>query len=127
MNIRELAAALNSAADGHDVGQLQELRVRIRSLRRRPSKSLFDGRTTFDNYAFHLGDRSELQFNIGSEDGETEPYVRFGVAFSLQLSQSLPTIAPLLPKIARFNEYVRSHPERCAKSVVANVAGVPNA
>jgi hypothetical protein len=38
--------------------------------------------------------------------------MRHGLAFSLEPSQALPTIDPLVPKIARFNEFVRTHPSR---------------
>ncbi|WP_054086870.1 MULTISPECIES: hypothetical protein [Pseudomonas syringae group] len=56
----------------------------------------------FENWGWHYGGRKELQFNIGIE-GE---FVRYGVAFSLECSQSLPNIDVLVPKIARFNEYL---------------------
>ena len=102
---------MNAASHKYEIGRLQDLRLRVRSLKRLPSRSLFDWRTTFDTYAFHVGGRSELQFNIGVEDGQAEPWIRFVVAFSLELSQSLPSLKPLFPKIARFNDYVRTRPE----------------
>ncbi|MGH2403364.1 MAG: hypothetical protein ACRDGN_02765, partial [bacterium] len=67
-------------------------------------------RAIHPNYAFHVGGRTELQFNIGEEERDGQAVVRHGVAFSLELSQSLPSIEPLLPKIARFNDYVRERP-----------------
>jgi hypothetical protein len=60
-----------------------------------------------DGWAFHTGGREELQFNIGIES-QYERF-RFGVAFSLEPSRSFPTIAPLVPKIERFDEFVRNN------------------
>jgi hypothetical protein len=39
------------------------------------------------------------------------PTFRHGVAFSLQTTRDLPSIDPLVPKIARFNEYLHIYPE----------------
>ena len=111
MEIPALADALNRASGRFEIGRLQELRASLRSLSRAASRTIFDRRTTHSTYAFHLGGRKELQFNIGAEDRNGRRVIRHGVAFSLELSQSLPSIEPLLPKIARFNDYVRSHPE----------------
>ena len=85
--------------------------MRLRSLERPAAPALFDARTVHPNYAFHVGGRTELQFNIGEEERDGRPVVRHGVAFFLELSQSLPSIEPLLPRIARFNDYVRGRPE----------------
>lgn len=111
MEIPALADALNRAAAKFEIGRLQELRTNLRALSRVASPTIFDRRTTHSGYAFHLGGRKELQFNIGVEDRDGQRVIRHGVAFSLELSQSLPSIEPLLPKIARFNDYVRSRPE----------------
>ena len=111
MSIPELAEALNVAAADFEVGHLQELRVRLRGLSRAPCKGIFNAQTTFDDYAFHLGGRTELQFNIGVEEVNGAQVIRHGLAFSLEPSQTLPSIDPLLPKVARFNDYVRTHPE----------------
>lgn len=109
--IQELAAALNAAADSFAIGRLQELRAQLRSRSRVGPPALFDQRTIHDGYAFHVGGRKELQFNIGVETRNGRVGIRHGVAFSLEPSRSLPTIEPLRPKIDRFNEYLRSHPE----------------
>lgn len=66
---------------------------------------IFSSKSVQGHFAFHSGGRDELQFNIGTDDGG----MRHGVAFSLEPSQSFPSIDPLVPKIARFNEYVRSN------------------
>ena len=111
MSIPELAEALNRASGNFEIGGLQRLRMRLRSLERPAAPAIFDARTVHPNYAFHVGGRTELQFNIGEEERDGRAVVRHGVAFSLELSQSLPSIEPLLPKIARFNDYVRWRPE----------------
>lgn len=59
--VAEAAAELNQRARGRAIG---------------------DSRTTFDSYAFHVGGRTELQFNIGLESGDED--LRYGVAFSLE-------------------------------------------
>jgi hypothetical protein len=89
------------------VGQLQQVRSELRGRDRVLTRQIFDSRTIFDTYAFHVGGRTELQFNIGFEDQER---LRHGVAFSLELSRNLPEIGPLVPKIARFNEFLRIYP-----------------
>jgi len=114
MRIPELAEALNRAAGDFEIGRLQELRRRLRGLERAPATGLFDARTIHPNYAFHVGGRTELQFNIGEEQRNGRVVVRHGVAFSLETSRSFPAIDPLRPKIARFNDYVRTSPEDLA-------------
>ena len=109
--IQTLAEALHSAAGNFAVGQLQELRAQLHSRSRASPPALFDHRTIHDDYAFHVGGRKELQFNIGVETRDGRRCIRHVVAFSLEPSRSLPTIEPLRPKIDRFNEYLRSHPE----------------
>ena len=52
-----------------------------------------------------------MQFSIGDDELAGQPAVRFAVVFSLEVNQTLPIIEPLVPKIARFNEYIREHPE----------------
>lgn len=102
---------LNLRASSYEIGELQQIRRRIKGLSRLPTRKIFDDRTVFEDYAFHVGGRKELQFNIGFDSIDDHRYLRHGVAFSLQLSQSLPSIEPLLPKIAKFNEFLRAYPE----------------
>lgn len=111
MLIPDLAEKLNDAAGNFEVGRLQELRVRLRGLSRAPSRGIFNALTVHEDYAFHVGGRSELQFNIGVEERNGLEVIRHGVAFSLEPSQTLPTIDPLVPKIERFNDYIRSYLE----------------
>ena len=118
MSIPELAEELNrhSIDDDFEIGSLQTIRKRLRGLKRIPCRSIFgkqsikvkkDGHC----YAFHLGGRDEMQFNIGNEHRNEGEMVRYGVAFSLELSQTLPQLDPLRPKIRRFNSYVNEHYE----------------
>lgn len=107
MTIPELADALNQRAPRHKIGQLQQIRQKLKDLDRLPNQNLFAGTTITDEWACHYGGRSELQFNIGLDPDPRE--VRHGVAFSLELSQTLPSIDILVPRIRRFNEFVRAN------------------
>jgi hypothetical protein len=109
--IRELAERLNLESKSHPFGRFQDLRVGIKGLSRRPTDNIFTSLTTSDDWAFHHGGRTELQFNIGSEQHNGQHFIRSGVAFSLELSQTLKTIDVLVPKIRRFNDYVKAHIE----------------
>lgn len=102
IDLLKIADSINSKASDYKIGNLQHLRKEILSKSRLPSQFIFDHRSVSEEWAFHYGGRKELQFNIGFE-GE---HLRFGVAFSLELSQSLPSIDILIPKIALFNEYL---------------------
>jgi hypothetical protein len=108
-----IAAELNSRARTHAIGSLQELRVGLRGLSRRAGHDLFSPQTTKDNYAFHRGGRSELQFNIG--DLSDPRGFRFGVAFSFEKGQTLPNpLDVLAPKVRRFNDFMQLNAEHFA-------------
>lgn len=92
---------INRRSKNYKIGGLQELRKIIKKQSRLASRRIFDRRTIFENWAWHYGGRTELQFNIGVEDD----FLRYGVAFSLECCQSLPSIDVLVPKMARFNEF----------------------
>ena len=81
----------------------------MRGYSKRPSSNIFTTQTIHDRWAFHYGGRTEIQFNIGMEGGPEGDELRHGVAFSFQLSQSLPSIEVLVPKVRRFNDYMRTH------------------
>ncbi|MFS2139168.1 hypothetical protein [Duganella sp. Dugasp56] len=104
----KIADQINSLALHYRVGSLQKDRKRIGKLSRLPSKVLFDQRTVFEDWGWHYGGRKELQFNIGLEGN----LIRYGVAFSLELSQSLQNIEILLPQIVLFNEYLSENSSR---------------
>lgn len=111
----KIAEELNRLSEAHPIGSLQEIRQEIKGLSRRAAKTIFTAQSIKDHYAFHLGGRTELQFNIGWETVGGVQRFRHGVAFSLKVSQALPNIDPLIPKIDRFNEFIRTYPDELAR------------
>lgn len=111
MTIEQIAQDLNSLAVNFQIGGLQGIRKQLKSLERTPSRNIFSSSTIDSDWAFHIGGRTELQFNIGNETINGQRCLRYGVAFSLEPSQTLPDISLLFPKIKRFNEYLRLYPE----------------
>ncbi len=105
--LAQIAEEINKHSKNYKVGELQGIRKKIGDLTRLPSSKLFDLRTVFEEWGWHYGGRKELQFNIGIEGN----YLRYGVAFSLDCSQSLPSIDILIPKIALFNEFLSEYSE----------------
>ena len=104
------AKQLNAKADTHPIGQLQRIRVQLHGLQRQPGHKLFSSQSIKNDWAFHHGGRSELQYNIG-KDGSNDTMMRYGVAFSFETSQTLPTIDVLVPKVRSFNEFLRIYPD----------------
>ena len=113
-NIHSIARELNSRAYTYAIGELQNIRAKLKGLSRRPGSVIFSSQTTHEHWAFHHGGRSELQFNIGLEKLSTEHELRHGVAFSFELSRALPAIDVLIPKVRLFNDYMRLYPEHYA-------------
>jgi hypothetical protein len=101
---------IDKRAGSRPIGHLQELRKDLKGLVRLPGRTIFSSQTTFEHYAFHFGGRKELQFNVGFDSSNAEKMFRHGVAFSLEPSQTLPDIEVLVPKIQRFNEFIRRYP-----------------
>ena len=114
LNITRIAGELNERARTHPIGQLQSIRKTIKGFRRQPSKDIFTSQTIHEGWAFHHGGRSELQFNIGHEEPNAHDELRHGVAFSFELSQTLPSIDVLVPKARLFNEYLQMYPDQFA-------------
>jgi hypothetical protein len=114
LDFTAIARELNSRAKTHAIGQLQTIRTELKRFARRPGWDIFSPQTIKSNYAFHHGGRSELQFNIGEEDASGTSEMRHGVAFSFELSQALPSIEVLIPKVRLFNDYIQLYPERYA-------------
>jgi hypothetical protein len=111
--IAVVAAGIDARASAYTIGQLQTIRATLHR-KRRTGTRLFAARTVHERWAFHDGGRTELQFNIGLEDDEDGPMVRFGVAFSLKPSRTYPDLAPLFRKMRFFNEYLSSYPHAFA-------------
>jgi hypothetical protein len=103
MSIKEIAEKINELSKSCQFGKLQEYRKRYKSLNRKPTNNIFYEKTIFDGYAFHAGGRKEIQYNIGVEEGNK---FRYGLAFSLELSQSLNDISILFPNILRLNQII---------------------
>ena len=109
MKISEIANQLNDLSKNYQIGKLQQIRKELKQLKRRAGSNIFDKTTISDDgeWAFHFGGRRELQFNIGFEN---EGF-RFGLAFSLETSRSLPDIKILFPRIYKLNSIIRESPE----------------
>jgi hypothetical protein len=106
LDIHSIADKLNDLAPPHPIGKLQDIRTQLKKLKRRPGDKIFSTQTTFDDWAFHHGGRTELQFNIGYADGDNDDELRHGVAFSFELSQTLKSIDVLVPKVKFFNDFM---------------------
>jgi hypothetical protein len=106
MTIQTIAQELNKKSKNYKIGELQTLRKQIKGLAKTPTSDIFNYQTINDNWAFHVGGRSELQFNIGIEDEG----LRYGFAFSLEPSQSLPNLDILYPKILKLNSAIIDNP-----------------
>jgi len=106
--LQDIVTEVNRRAIGRPIGELQNFRMINKGLTRRPTSSVF-GKARDDDWIFHVGGREELQFNLGFENPFSEGDFRYGVAFSFETSRSMPTIDPLIPKAARFNDYLREN------------------
>lgn len=106
--ISEIAHKIDELSAGHRIENLQAIRKKIKNMARQAGSTIFHEDTIKDKegWAFHYGGRKELQFNIGEE----EEGLRYGIAFSLEPSQTLPKIELLYPKIMRFNQFIRENP-----------------
>jgi hypothetical protein len=108
--LEEIVREVDRRAPEHAIGGLQNLRKRLRGLRRMPTRNVFDYARN-PGWTFHVGGRDELQFNLGIEEPFGNLDLRYGVAFSFELSRSLKSLDPLVPRVAAFNDYVREHLE----------------
>ncbi|WP_116813448.1 DUF7662 domain-containing protein [Steroidobacter cummioxidans] len=110
--LQDVVSEVNEGALTRRIGKVQEWRKGHRGFTKLPSATLFYSKVEQDReWAFHVGGLSELQFNVGFEPVDEVRTFRHGVAFSLQPTRELPDIDPLVPKIARFNEYFRIYPD----------------
>ena len=109
-DIEQISWTLNELAGDYEIGNLQELRKKLKGLSRRPGTDIFNKKTISpdNDWAFHFGGRTELQYNIGIE----KEGLRVGVAFSLEPSFSLPDVSILFPKILKFNRYLKKNVEK---------------
>lgn len=95
----------------HPIGRLQEIRAELHH--GGPGGNIFwSASTKDDEYAFHYGGRSELQFNIAWDDVDGEEQLRHGVAFSFKRNQNLQKpVEVLRRKVERFNKFLRLRPD----------------
>jgi hypothetical protein len=109
MKIREIAEKINEHSQKYNVGNLQQIRKENKSLKKLHTRQIFSSSTIFDDddYAFHDGGRTEIQYNIGFEENNL---FRYGLAFSLETGQTLPDINIMYPKIRKYNCLLRSNP-----------------
>ena len=108
MDIGEIAELINDRSIDYKIGQLQNYRKRIKGYYKKATNKIFSPKSISDEgWAFHSGGRPEMQFNIGFED----EVFRYGLAFSLEGSQSLPDVSILYPKIYKLNTIIREKPE----------------
>ena len=112
-SILEVTDAMERIAADFEFGRLQDIRQRLKGRQRR-SKTIFKPATIHDNYAFHYGGRTELQFNIGFESEENDVRaLRHGVAISLKRGLSINAIdESILNRVDRLNEYLELHSDR---------------
>ncbi len=87
------------------------MRAELKGMSRPPGTKIFSSQTIHPHWAFHHGGRTELQFNIGLENIGGRDELRHGVAFSFELSQTLPDIQVLVPKVRLFNDYMQLYPD----------------
>src|SRR5450759_1167097 len=110
-----IAAEINSRSRTHPIGSLQEIRASLKGLSCKPGHDIFSPKTTKDDWAFHYGGRSELQFNIGELSNSRG--FRFGVAFSFEPSRTMPLpvlFDVLAPKVRLFNDFMELNAEHFA-------------
>src|SRR6266581_5486850 len=104
---------INARAEPYLVRRLQEIRQRLGKKLLHTTK-LLHTRFVEKGWTFHIGGRTELQFNVGLEPLEGTDHLRHGVAFSFEPSRDYPwndLIKVLRPKVERFNEFVRRYPD----------------
>ncbi len=107
-NINTITQEINAAAVNYRMRDFQEIRRQIHGLSRTQTRNIFTAQTINDDRAFHSGGRKEIQFNIGLEGAQSE-WLRYGLAFSLEPSQTLPDPMVLEPKVLKLNEFIREN------------------
>ncbi len=99
----KIVREVNDKSKNYNFGDLQYRRREIKGLSRLPSKTPFNHLANDEKWAMHCGGRTELQFNLGIEGN----HLRYGIAFSLETSQTLPSIEPLISKMKLFNQFLK--------------------
>lgn len=107
MTIPELATIINENLTGYKMSNFQSLRVKMKGLEQPRTYKIFSKKTVSDEWAFHDGGRSEIQYNIGLDNSR----IRYGLAFSLEPSQTLPNPSILFHKVHQLNYLIDEKPE----------------
>jgi hypothetical protein len=107
MDIQSIAEKINELAENYNIGNLQKIRKKNKSLQKLHTYQIFSSKTIKDGYAFHDGGRTEIQYNIGFEDDNK---FRYGLAFSLEPGRTLPDVSIMYPKILKLNYLFRNNP-----------------
>jgi hypothetical protein len=112
VSLISIVAEIERRAKTREIGRLQEIRRELKGHARLAANSIFTPQSIFDeDYAFHYGGRTELQFNIGFEPRG----FRHGVAFSFEPSRTVPEPEEtLISSVQRFNEYLTLHSQQFA-------------
>jgi len=108
IKIDTIAKKLNKLSSNYEIGKFQDIRKEIKGIKRKHTSNLFSSMTIFNEFAFHDGGRTEIQYNIGYEENNL---LRYGLAFSLEPNQTLPDVSILYPQIRRYNYLFISRPE----------------
>jgi hypothetical protein len=112
MNIKKIAENINLQAKNYEMGKFQEIRKEIKGLNKSHTLKIFSSMTIYEDYAFHDGGRTEIQYNIGLEKDENEnELLRYGLAFSLEPGKTLPDVSILFPKIRKLNYLIKGQPD----------------
>lgn len=104
MNLDDILAELNEHAPNYRFGTLQDIRVKERGLQRRHQHP-FPKTSQGEAFAYHVGGRKELQFNIGKDNG----LLRWGIAISLEPSQYFPDVTVLYPNLRKLSAFLETH------------------
>ena len=107
MDVKEIVSVINARAPDFRFGDLQDIRKTRKPLPKRPCLSPFyrPRENQPEDWAIHAGGRSELQFNIGRD----ENLLRWGLAISLQTSQSLTDVTQLFPRVRKLSTFLETH------------------
>lgn len=110
MQIKEIAENINDRAKNYKMKDFSQIRKKLHSnITRSPPGNIFTFHTIKDEYVFHHGGRKELQFNIGFIEENDEDLFRYGIALSLETSQTLPDYTILDKKFLRLNEFIKAN------------------
>jgi hypothetical protein len=109
VKLKDIVNSLNHKSKAYQIGKLQDIRKELKGFIKKAANNIFidTPKTMTENWAYHYGGRSEIQFNIGFEDEG----LRYGLAFSLETSPKVHDINLLIPKIKKLNILLQEKPE----------------